>query len=515
MIISYQVQRGNEYATLCTVRREGKRVVKVYGEHLGRVIDKQRHIFCNRERGLFCYDPNTEKFSPAPLDASLPKRKSRLKIPARPVSFVFADVYLLDAVMKKIGLDAVLNAVYADKVDSLKAMICFYLTSTLSNCYAADWLERSFAKYLYPKAHLSSSQVSELLKYIGEPSRQQQFFFDYLNWFKKTFSQDKLGNILIDSTGLPNSIHFSLTAISNHNGEINNEVRLIYVVQQTSTIPIYLRCVPGNIIDVNTLKRTLLELKQYGVDTNFAITDAGYLSEDNINVFFEMSVSFLARLQPNRVLFKKIVKDHLAQTQKDGLLVKQNHRLVRVKKIPCTLNEKTNNNGEVIREGHKAYAYLCVDEQRSALEKLSLIQKVADGSMSTQDYEKKMENAGIFVLVSKRSIRADKILELYYTRQEIEQVFDFGKNYAGLLPLSVRTEETFRGHMILTFIATVLVKMLSQSLQSTRYPVKPTLANLATHQCTDINGRFITMEPNKNARLAYEAVGVDYPVFIN
>ena len=244
-----------------------------------------------------------------------------------------------------------------------------------------------------------------------------------------------LRHILIDSTGLPNSIHFSLTAISNHNGDINNEVRLIYVVQQTTGLPIYVRCVPGNIIDINTLKRTILELKQMGVDTNFAITDAGYLSEENVNTFYEKQVSFLARLQPNRRLFKSIVKEHLADTKENGVLVKQNNRLVRIKKVSCQLNEKIGKNGKVIEPGHSAYAYLCIDLQRSALEQLSLIEKVAEGSLSTESYESKIEKAGIFMLVSKRSIAPSKVLEIYYTRQEIEQVFDLGKNYASMLLL--------------------------------------------------------------------------------
>ena len=157
----------------------------------------------------------------------------------------------------------VLESAYKDRLDALKAMVCFYLVSTLSNCYAGQWLERSIAHRLFPQAHLSSSQVSDLLKYLGDPSRQQVFFLNYLQWFVDSHATDKLGHILIDSTGLPNSIHFSLTAISNHNGDINNEVRLIYVVQQTTGLPIYMRCVPGNIIDINTLKkRTILELKQ-------------------------------------------------------------------------------------------------------------------------------------------------------------------------------------------------------------------------------------------------------------
>ena len=231
MTISFQTQGGHTYGTLCTVTRVGQKVIKTYGESLGRVVDKERLVFYSRSRGLFQYDPETGSYLPAPPDVAMPKRKSRLKVPAQLVSFVFGDVYLLDRFMDKLGLYPVLESAFKDRLDALKAMVCFYLVSTLSNCYAGQWLERSIADRLFPQVHLSSSQVSDLLKYLGDPSRQQVFFLNYLQWFVDNHATDKLGHILIDSTGLPNSIHFSLTAISNHNGDINNEVRLIYVVQ--------------------------------------------------------------------------------------------------------------------------------------------------------------------------------------------------------------------------------------------------------------------------------------------
>ena len=58
------------------------------------------------------------------------------------------------------------------------------------------------------------------------------------------------------------------------------------------------------------------------------------------------------------------------------------------------------------------------------------------------------------MLLSTRQIRADLILSHYYVRQDVEQVFDISKNYASLLPLNVEKEETFRGHLLMTFIAT-------------------------------------------------------------
>ena len=124
MTISFQTQGGHTYGTLCTVTRVGQKVIKTY-------------------------DPKMGSYLPAPPDVEMPKRKSRLKVPAQLVSFVFGDVYLLDRFMDKLGLYPVLESAYKDRLDALKAMVCFYLVSTLSNCYAGQWLERSIAHRLF------------------------------------------------------------------------------------------------------------------------------------------------------------------------------------------------------------------------------------------------------------------------------------------------------------------------------------------------------------------------------
>lgn len=56
---------------------------------------------------------------------------------------------------------------------------------------------------------------------------------------------------------------------------------------------------------------------------------------------------------------------------------------------------------------------------------------------------------GVFILLSSEDMGAEEILPLYYTRQQIEQVFDIGKNNADLLPLRLQNEDAFRGHLML------------------------------------------------------------------
>lgn len=516
MTISYQKHGDRIYGTVCTVFRDEKGIVrKSYKGNLGRLLDKDRLIFMNRTDGVFQYDPKTQKKIKVTEEIALPKRKRRIKIVERPVNFRFADVYLLDSYMKSIGFYKMFQGAFDDKSEMLKAMICFYLLSSLSNSSADIWYEGSFAKFLFPNLNLSSQRVSDFLGYIGEPSRQQAFFQNYLRWFSERFNKEDLGNILIDSTGLPNDIHFNLTAISNHNGQISNEVRLVYVVQQSTTLPIFFRCVPGNVIDVSTIKRTLLLLKQYGVDVHYSITDAGYYSEDNIREFYKQGISFLLRLQPNLRLYKQIVKEHLADIVKTGILVKQNKRLVRVKKIACKLCQRQDRKGNLVSPGFDAYAYLCVDEQRQAFEKLRQIDNVIEGKSKMKTFDENCQSNGVFVLISKRSVRPESVIELYYTRQQIEQVFDFGKNYASMLPLSTQKEQTFMGHMLLTFLATIIVKLLSKSVSDSNLPsVKTLLEALKNNTCTIHGDLAITAEPSKLCNAVYKATHTEFPVSV-
>ena len=66
MEINYQFKNGNEYAKIPgTSYRDNGKVRKKGVIYLGRVIDKEHHIFCNRERGIFSYDPDTGVFGKA------------------------------------------------------------------------------------------------------------------------------------------------------------------------------------------------------------------------------------------------------------------------------------------------------------------------------------------------------------------------------------------------------------------------------------------------------------------
>lgn len=59
----------------------------------------------------------------------------------------------------------------------------------------------------------------------------------------------------------------------------------------------------------------------------------------------------------------------------------------------------------------------------------------------------------------------NKVLSLYYTRNQIEEVFGVGKGNGKLLPLRMSTEETFRGHLLMTFILSVILTLLRKEIR--------------------------------------------------
>jgi hypothetical protein len=494
MFIAYDIKNGIEYAKVCKSIRAGKNVNKDY-LNLGRVLDKEQGIYRNRERGVYAYNLETNTYGKAPADFVPPaiSRKESLILD-------FGDAYFLDHFIRANGLFAPIDAIGYGNPDTLYAMISYYAVCSAANCHAQSWWEGSYARILYPKANLSSQRISDFLAAIGDEHSQRKFFQEYFKMLDRSGSDKE--NVLIDSTGLPNSIRFPLTAISNHNGEISNEVRLIYVIQQKTGLPLYFRYCPGNVIDTTTLIRCLEELKAQGINVKFAILDAGYYTEENIRELFDNKISFITRLKGNLVVYKDLVKEHLGSLESRENLVEYNGRYVYLKCVPIQLN------------GHNAYAYVGLDIERKSSESRKTFRRAKDSNMDTNQVFDTIASQGVFIIVASRRIATASLLPLYYTRQQIEQVFDIGKNYAEMLPLRVQTEETFRGHLLLTFIGTVVMKQLQDALLKTSYNPISVFMNLRNQKCKVFSEKIVTQEPFKKANDIYKLFKIKCPAAI-
>ena len=496
MFIAYDTKNKTQYAKICTTKRNGTQTTKTY-QNLGKVLDKQQGIYQNKQRGIFTYNLKTNTYNNPPPQYVPPPKKHK----KQPLILDFGDTYFLDTFIKTNNLHTPIQAIEYGNPDTLNAMIAYYTLSNMANCHAQDWYQGNYARILYPKANLTSQRISDFLTTIGEEQNQRKFFQNYINLLEQTGIDTS--NILIDGSGLPNNIHFPLSAIRNHKGEIKNEARLIYVTQQNTGLPIYFRYCPGNVIDASTLIRCLAELKEQGINTKFSILDAGYYTDENIKELFANKISFLTRLRENRVLYKELVLEHLGVLERRENLVEYNGRYVYLKCVSCEL------------VGHRAYAYVGLDVERRSLEMQNTFRRAKDQKLDVGQVYDVIAGQGVFVLVSSRRIALDKVLPLYYTRQQIEQVFDIGKNYADLLPLRVASEEAFRGHLFLTFVVTVVFKLLQDALRGSAVSPLSLFFVLRNQKCKVYDTRVITQEVFKKANDCYRLFGMKCPVSIS
>ena len=493
------------YASAGVSRRDGSST-SVDVIYLGRVVDREAGIYKSRERGIFTFDPATGEFGSVPesfVPAQVPdRRKTR-----RHISVDFGDAFFMNAYLHASGMKEVVDAIEYGNRDTLYAMLLFYMLSGLANCDAIHWYEGSITSLLYPKANLSSQRLSDFLASIGTPEKQMAFQKAYIRYAMEHYGQDR--NILIDSSGLPNSIHFPLTERNVHNGKVSSEIRLIFVVQKSSGLPLYYRAVPGNIVDVSTLSRIFLHLDSMGIDVSSCIMDAGYHSGENLDLFYDEThkcrIGFITRIGSGDKAFRELVKKELPGIESKENFIKYEDRYLFIIKRPVMVGSAKDN---------PAWMYLGLDCARMSDEQHKLLKRARRDSMTTDEVYAAMQNEGVFGILSGEDYACEEILPAYYQRQAAEQIFDFAKNYTKLLPLRVNTEATFRGHLLLSYVATCMVRMIQLRLKEANLFFGSRLACLRNQKCTIYENRIVTDEAQKEANDTYKAFGMKCPASI-
>ena len=486
--IHYDKKNGVAYASVYTPQKvNGKKTNNP--EYLGRVINKEKGIYQSRARGVFFY--NIED-GYADGNFLLPGVEEKLILD-------FGDIHALYEILKKTGYLKVFKAILPVESDSLLSLIGYKVLGSTANCYAFDWWEGSYARILFPNANIKSQRLSEFLSKLGDEGVQRHFFKQYLTHLK-------IGNsprgILIDSTGLPNDIHFPLAALNTHGGETNREARLILVIDRSINMPLYFRYNAGNIVDVTTLKATIDELAMQGVNTEFAIVDAGYYSEKNVKSLYGDDIAFLTRLIPNRKLYKNLVAEHIDDLLQAKYMLIHNGRLLYIKQVSIDLF------------GYAGYAYIAVDYERRNSEISEYVKKAIEEGETHEEIDAKMRTKGVFILISSENAATNEILPLYYTRQAVEQIFDINKNNIDLLPLRTHSEETFRGHLMLAFMSSVAYLLVSKYLKESIFNPIGAFTILRNLKCKVYDQKILVKEPTKKMKDIAEILDFKLPSLI-
>jgi hypothetical protein len=490
-------RNGIQYAEVRTsIRKKDQACPDSIPQYLGKVIDLDQGFFKNKELGVYKY---TLEGGVELTDIPEATISSSHGIEKRILDF--GSSHLLAQFTKHEGLWDLFRQTLPKCEDSLMALLFYYVEMATSNRDAIYWLEGSYSHILFPSAQLESQRISELLAKLGDETVVRHFFSRYL---KIVLPKDKLTGILIDSTGLPNAIHFPLTAVNVHNGELSEEVRLILVIDTLTGLPLFFRYNAGNIVDITTLKSTMNELKENGVSVRHAILDAGYCSEDNVKELYHEKIRFLTRLPTNRKLYKSSLLKYREEILSNDCLNMYQERMIGIKRIYSSIY------------GHRGYLYLCVDYDRRRDQIAKFYKSAVSDKIPRKEWNSHTDSMGFFGLVSSEKIEPIELLPLYYTRQKVEQIFDVTKTNLHIIPLRIHNEETFRGHILMTFMATVLYSKLNKCFSGHKaFTAENALAQLKNLKCKVYDRCILISELTKNMKDICKLAAIEVPEKIN
>jgi len=437
-------------------------------KYLGVVVDKEKKIFKKPEEGKI--KTIQEKFI---LDCG--------------------DGYTLNQFTKNIGLADLLKKIFPTKYQSLLALIFHRLIYPSSMKQVGSWYEGNILRKLLPETDLSSQRISELLKYFGSEDIQKKFFKAFIKKFVSSSS-----GIIIDSTALPNQIDIPFTTWGYGDGSIDKQIKFLFVADKESNMPIYYRCLPGNISDVASLETTIKELSGFCIDSNFVLLDAGYYSEANITELYERKINFVTRVPASCSLHKKLIENVVPTLEKPcyaTILGKK--RVLVIKKEAVDLF------------GNKAYAYVVLDQERKSRETRDLLLRRLDED-EENILEEKMLKRGVMILISSTEIAEAEIVSTYYLRQSIERLFCFSKSDLNLLPLRIHSQEAMQGFLFITFLALYLFMMIKEKLPK-KTSVEDLLLSLRNIKCKVFDDDIIIQEQTKKQQELLQSLDIIMP----
>lgn len=465
--VVYKTFGDNEFAYRVTSKWDPKKKQSRQStEYLGKVIDKKNQVF----------------------------EKVRIKQVQEKLILDFGDGYVLEQFLKSTTIYPLLEALPAVLQETLYTLLFYRICHTGAMMHAKNWYDGNIIKIRYKKAEVSSQRISDALMNLGEETLQRTFFQEYI----KQFSTTKQG-IIIDATSLPNQIHTPMTTWGLSGEEIDKQLRFLLVVDKKTTQPLFFRSLPGNIVDVSTVKNTIQELAQHNIKECFIYHDAGFFSEDNIKEYYINNINFLTRLPGTRTLYKELINQEAKLLESIANGTKYGKRGLFVK-------EKT-----IDLFGKKAYAYIVLDPKRKGREiERFLLENLDDKEKKQEEQEYDFINNGIMILVSSFPIPKEDVVPAYYVRQTAEMLFGFSKDDLGILPLRVHDEQRISGFLFLQFLTLILFVELKNKLGK-KHTVEEMILTLKKLKCKVYENNILISELTKEQKIITEKLGIIVP----
>lgn len=514
---------------------------QVTREKLGRPLiladDKRSGIFRSVESGIVSYDADTD--SKENLEMDDPRLEGLIEAVGLDVHTVFGDGYLFLNYLKNMGMTGILREVFPSESDFQRCIAHLYHTQMRngSRDRCDHFVSKSFVSYTVPDVLNSGLSVdTRFFDIMGEDKVRMAFFQAYVDM--RRASNPSFGRCCyVDSTPLPNDIDDNpFNAFSAH-GDPGIQSRLVLVADIDTGEPVWFKVIPGNLLDVNTLKDITDDVKlSLGVEICEYVLDAGYANEMLIREYsLGEAEKTLVRTAANGKRVESVVireEDGLADSEPPykTVVVKMPKRngyghMDMFESVKDLLNNAKydfrrgkhsyfGKRKEVCLFGQRIYAYVYVDHQNALSGYNDYMRDHAKEFESLKDKEKtwRKHSSGFFVLLSNIRETPKEMLDRYFGRCFIETIFKTAKEYLQMLPLKKWNVQRVYGKMLADMISTIIYLNMRKDIASSDLALTEVPTITQSLMCAlGKDGRVRVDPPNSRVKKVYRIFGISMP----
>lgn len=378
------------------------------------------------------------------------------------------------------------------------------------NC--ENYVSKSFLSYVTPDLGIPSLKCdSRFFKLMGNDDVKLGFFKKFISMMRK--NNPNFGKATyVDSTPLPNDIiNNPFNALSVHGvSQASIQMRLVLILDQETGLPVWYEIIPGNVLDINTLRNISDDVSvSLDIIINDYVLDAGYVSKRLIKKVGNSSEKTIIARMPSK---KGFPYKELYKETKD-LFHKGKYQFMRGHYTYFGIQK----NKEIFDT--PIYEYVYLDHYNANKGFNSFLEKHEEDYLKMKNKEKdfKVIEDGFFVLISNQNKSPKEILENYYSRTEIENVFKTAKEYLKLLPIKKWNSESVKGKILTDMINAIIYLMLRKILKKyDKASIPEVIGATQSLMCFKDENGIVTVEyPNKKVKEYYKALKVNIPDFIN
>lgn len=481
-------------------------------ERLGKVIwlseDGKTGVFLSPTRGLVEYDSLKNAFAEVERSDERLAGREDLFPPAQ-AHTMLGDSYMLLKLFGKSGMADVLRTAFPEKSD-YERVLCHMTHGILkdgSEISCEDFIARSFASYVLSDVPLPSLKCdSGYYAMMGKDETRMSFFKALVSYIRTKDPGFGRG-CYVDSTPLPNDIMGNpFNALCCHGvSSSENMARLVLVLDERYGLPVWYDIIPGNVLDINTLKGVITDVREsLDIDVDSIVVDAGYVSKE----LLEAAHIGTAKKMIGRMPARKGFPFKELYWEVKSLIPRGKYRFVR---NGCSYFGYRK---EIEVFGQKEYAYVYVDINNADRRFAEYLEDSGEEFDKMKDRDKDWMSVrfGFFVLISNRDETPKDLLVHYFGRCDIEKAFKTAKEYLEILPLEKWTDLTVRGKILHDIMDTIAVLGLRKAFAKSGRSLSDLFGKTSALMCfRSPDGTIHAEAPSKQVKEYYGILGIDIP----